>query len=500
MCLSRVNEVRRLVLFAAVFLVVVPAAGAATGNVTEFPLPDPGDHPADAITAGFDGNMWFTQADFNASTGNLVGVMTTSGVLRQQFPTPLVGKSPYGIAAGPDGNVWYTDTTSSEILRLTPTGATTAYVLGHNTYPWAITPGSDGNMWFTEYGGRKIGRITPSGVVTEFPTGGTLTSVPSVGLTAGADGNLWFTEDHPSEFVGRITPDGVVTEFPLSGNVDPRGIAAGPDGNLWVAELNANKILRVTPTGAMTSFPLPSAAGGPFGIAPGSDGALWFTGGKLGRITTGGVVTEYPAVVGDTNDVAIGPDGNLWFPASSIGRISVARAGVGYVLSLDGAFVPSRRGARLGGMVQWTFDGARVHEVSDSSGMGLFDSGPNALVSFFNYTFTAAGSYAYRDTLNPTLTGTISVPLGVSPASGTATSAFTITWASTPAATGFAYDVQIKRPGTTSYLDWQTGATSPSATFTPDAGSGTYSFRARLRKTGNGKSSGWSSGKTITVS
>jgi hypothetical protein len=76
---------------------------------------------------------------------------------------------------------------------------------------------------------------------------------------------------------------------------------------------------------------------------------------------------------------------------------------------------------------------------------------------------------------------------------------FTVTWATGAPATGFVYDVQVKRPGSTSYVSWRSGVTTPSAAFIPDAGTGSYSFRARLRKTTNGTFSGWSASKTISV-
>jgi hypothetical protein len=43
-------------------------------------------------------------------------------------------------------------------------------------------------------------------------------------------------------------------------------------------------------------YPIPTAGSGPNGIVAGPDGALWFTeysGNKIGRITTGGSITEY---------------------------------------------------------------------------------------------------------------------------------------------------------------------------------------------------------------
>jgi hypothetical protein len=84
--------------------------------------------------------------------------------------------------------------------------------------------------------------------------------------------------------------------------------------------------------------------------------------------------------------------------------------------------------------------------------------------------------------------------------SGTSTIAFTLTFAATTAPAGYAYDLQVKRPGATAYADSSVGTTDPSATFIPDAGAGTYLFRARIRNASNGASSGWSSAKMITVS
>jgi virginiamycin B lyase len=80
------------------------------------------------------------------------------------------------------------------------------------------------------------------------------------------------------------------------------------------------------------SVPLPNYSLG--AITSGPDGALWFTGGKqvnseiyVGRITTDGVITQYP--VDNASylfDITTGPDGNLWFtnPGFGIGRITLS--------------------------------------------------------------------------------------------------------------------------------------------------------------------------------
>src|SRR6266487_2029527 len=167
-----------------------------------------------------------------------------------EFPTPTANSGPVGITAGPDGNLWFTETATNKIGRITTGGAITEFTLpttcgsSGGCGPYAITAGPDGNLWFTETVG-KIGRITTAGSITEFHIK-TKNSFPA-GITAGPDGNLWFTEFNVNT-IGRITPSG---SFPGAFGIPtaksgPRGITAGPDGNLWFVEQNASKIGRIT--------------------------------------------------------------------------------------------------------------------------------------------------------------------------------------------------------------------------------------------------------------
>ena len=50
-----------------------------------------------------------------------------------------------------------------------------------------------------------------------------------------------------------------ITEFPIpTAGSYPGGITAGPDGNLWFAEGTAQKIGRITTAGVVTEFPIPT--------------------------------------------------------------------------------------------------------------------------------------------------------------------------------------------------------------------------------------------------
>ncbi len=112
-------------------------------------------------------------------------------------------------------------------------------------------------------------------------------------MTLGADGNVWFTEPAASK-IARITPDGAITEFSIPLIGVPLGIATGSDKNLWVTMVKAHLIYRVTPTGTFTAFPTSDKTIATF-ITGGPDGMLWFTepNGKIGKLSTAGVITEY---------------------------------------------------------------------------------------------------------------------------------------------------------------------------------------------------------------
>jgi streptogramin lyase len=323
-----------LTAFAAVG--VLPAAAPAT-TVTEYPTPTVDSLPHD-ITAGPDGALWFTEV-----SSDRVGRITTGGAITE-FTEPDAGPDqPTGITSGPDGNLWFTQLIADEIGRVTPAGTITEFPLPVNgaKFPEGIVAGPDNALWFTEALNDAIGRITTLGVVTnEFPLPDG-DGLPNA-IARGPDGALWFTEPgfDLADQIGRITTSGTITEFNLPANSSPQDIAAGPDGALWFTMPGRDRIGRITTGGTITEFPVPADMS-PRGITAGPDGALYFTdvgvtigkggpniGGGIGRITTAGVVSEFPIPTpsGEPESIVAGPDGALWFTerdASKIGRIDL---------------------------------------------------------------------------------------------------------------------------------------------------------------------------------
>jgi streptogramin lyase len=167
------------------------------------------------------------------STQRARAARSTDTAQFREFEVPYV---PGGITAGPDGNIWFTEYFGMRIDRLTLDGAVTAFPIPESAsvaegISTGITVGPEGNLWFTI--GNAIGRMTLEGTFTVFPLPSGSSS--PTGITLGPDGNLWFTESNIGQ-VGRITPQGKITEFPSTLATQPMAIVSGPDGNLWFTE------------------------------------------------------------------------------------------------------------------------------------------------------------------------------------------------------------------------------------------------------------------------
>jgi virginiamycin B lyase len=329
--------------------------------ITQFDIPAefPPANAAAAITAGPDGDLWFT-------AGRSVGKITPAGGVTE-YPTLLkLTGSHFGldpaitdITSGPDGNLWFTEFAfasqhtgfpdpisfnQSMIAKITPSGTITEYQLPNDSSgPTGIAAGPDGKLWFTESNANKIGSITIGGTIQEFAIPGTAQAI-----TTGPDGDLWFTEQGK---VGRITPSGTsLTEFTLSGNTgfdfaaSVNSITASPDGNVWVREnviggTQVGSVLaRITPAGVVSEIKLSGQYNGVNSITSGPDGNLWFTGYRNIQTTDcigiirpdGSLVAALPipylspfAGATDMGDITVGPRGSVWFTEPGALRVGV---------------------------------------------------------------------------------------------------------------------------------------------------------------------------------
>ena len=87
-------------------------------------------------------------------------VLALSGKIREFPITTAINSQPVGITAGPDGNLWFTEIASNNIGRISTAGVITEFAVPTaNSQPVGITAGPDGNLWFTEEHGNKIGQL-----------------------------------------------------------------------------------------------------------------------------------------------------------------------------------------------------------------------------------------------------------------------------------------------------------------------------------------------------
>jgi len=273
--------------------------------------------------------------------------------------------APYSIIAGKDKNLWFTDNATDKIVKLSPGGSLSEYVVPEPGCGISIITAAQNGAWFTEYHAHKIGFIDFYGKITEFPLGGnfspygitvdneqivwftcmtsnqickmhgdeiayfdlpTLACYPSF-ITFGYDGALWFSENQGNK-IGRITKQGEITEYalPLPGSA-PVGIASAKDA-VWFTEIMGNRIGRIDYAGEIIEHELPTMNAKPHALAISKNGAIAFTewgANKIGLIKPDSTIIEYdiPAPHSEPHGLVFDEQGSLWFTLESgaIGKI-----------------------------------------------------------------------------------------------------------------------------------------------------------------------------------
>jgi len=294
------------------------------------------------ITAGPDGAMWFTEPFQNSvvrmtvPTPNPSGTATPEPGLHVYTVTASSGASPNPqfITAGADGNLWFTDHLRDSIWRMTTSGSAHEFPNpSANMRLGRIASAPDGTLWFSQCAG--IGG-TSSGIVN-VTTNGTFSSPLVIDggyngepgqIVTGPGGNEWFANAGTPLSIDEVE-GGAVVAYPMPSVAPspyPGGIAEGADGAMWFTDLMGGRIFRMTTSGSVTNtYALPVGTS-PVTMVAGPDGALYFletlptSGVGVGRITTSGASTVITFPSGYTGnptnaialDIAVGPDGAIW--------------------------------------------------------------------------------------------------------------------------------------------------------------------------------------------
>src|SRR5258708_8242258 len=123
------------------------------GTISEFLLPTPNLYPG-GMTAGPDGNLWFSESACAKGQSDKIGRITTAGTI-SEFSLPTPQTQLYGMTTGSDGNLWFSEADSnnqnSKIGRLTPTGTISEFPLPTPPHhPFAMMPGPSCARWYSE--------------------------------------------------------------------------------------------------------------------------------------------------------------------------------------------------------------------------------------------------------------------------------------------------------------------------------------------------------------
>jgi plastocyanin len=165
------------------------------------------------------------------------------------------------------------------------------------------------------------------------------------------------------------------------------------------------------------------------------------------------------------------------------------------IVSVDPtSYSPATVTQDLDGTIDWVF--VASNSVTDSSTMDLFNSGVKSS-GRYEFSFTQAGTFAYHSSSQPSVKGTVIWNVIRSRNDG-APGTYTVTWASA-IRTGYVEDVEIMRPGATTY-SWLAFGTSAKSSTLDLSKAGRYWFRARMRKKANNGVSGFSPAVSIAIS
>jgi len=213
-----------------------------TGNVTEYPMPDP--RATDPHTPVFDqqGILWFTTQE-----SNFVGRLDPkTGKIRLRL-VPTAHAVPYGIAVTHSGVPYFCEFGTNKLASIDPkTLAISEYVIPKTeARPRRLAVAPDDTIYYTDYERGYLGHFnSASKIFEEWPSPGGDGSSP-YGIAITTDGVVWYSESgvNPNTLI-RFDPkmkSFSSTPIPSGGGV-VRNIAATKDGRLYLACSGINKV------------------------------------------------------------------------------------------------------------------------------------------------------------------------------------------------------------------------------------------------------------------
>ncbi len=239
------------------------------------------------------------------------------------------------ITGGADGYLYYNNNLGSEVDTMDTSGNPgTVYVYYEATGNiYGVARGADDNVWMTGLVGEGplvnvvgyIDHLTHDTVFYPLPDG--WSAYPGIAPVWGSDGDVWFGVNRSD--LGSELDKGIANMDPYTGEVlgyysIPSEtvigrLTPGPDDNLWFTEPYTGKIGKITTGGTITEYAIPNGGNPSYEATPGAitaapDGNLWFTyKDGVGSITPSGSFTLYTVEGGNPSGIAASDDGYIYY-------------------------------------------------------------------------------------------------------------------------------------------------------------------------------------------
>jgi plastocyanin len=153
------------------------------------------------------------------------------------------------------------------------------------------------------------------------------------------------------------------------------------------------------------------------------------------------------------------------------------------------SFGPSRVTVGVGETVTWRFQDAMAHTATSDN--GFFNTGSASGGASRTVRFGSAGTFPYHCIFHPMMVGRVGVPVS---ATGSVDDGWRLRWLAGDNPKNRAYDVQVRRKGTTTWTSFRKATTVATGRFDP--GKGVWQVRARTLK--GAAKSGWSPVRTLS--
>jgi len=228
--------------------------------------------------------------------------------------------------AGVSGGALHAVASATNSTPQESTYITEYQVGGTNSQPNAIGSDSKGDIWFTLAADYAIGELSPvNGTTREFRVPLQNGSLVSWGIAADdAKGTIWFTDQLAnSVWSFNVSSDSFTRHQLPSPLSSPYQLAVDGSGNVWFTEIDGGRIGEITSQGVIEEYKVPSGASaspgtsltGPAGIAIGKGGTVWFTEvyeNSVGSLSNG-TFHSYPlAGASSPTGIALDSQGRVW--------------------------------------------------------------------------------------------------------------------------------------------------------------------------------------------